>query len=195
MKRVKLVKFVACLICAGLLAGGCVSKTGSGKDSAAAPAAAVESVKKNVYKGKIAGVSKKAKSISIVVGKGDKAKTIMVKFDDSTTGMDHAKKGEAAIIAYVMKGDVKYATVVKPKLAKLPKGVTEMMPEAVAKLVALGPEKGNYVLVDSRPAKRFAAGHVPTSVSIPVGMMQKKGAEILPSDKDLPLIFHCGGPT
>ena len=54
----------------------------------------------NVLKGKIAGKSNKAKSISITVGKGDKARTVMLKFDDATKGLQFAKKGEAAIIKY-----------------------------------------------------------------------------------------------
>lgn len=145
----------------------------------------------NVYKGKVLGVSKKAKTISIKVGK----KTEMVKFNDDTKGMEHAKKGEAAIIKFEPRGKDKIATVIKPKLAKLPKGVTEMQPEDLAKLVAKGPDKGNYLLIDSRPEKRFDEGAIPTAVSIPVPKMKKSGKDLLPADKDKLLVFYCGGPT
>jgi len=145
--------------------------------------------------GKVSGVSKKAKSISIVVGKGDKAKTMMVKFDDNTKGMEFAKKGEAAIIEYVQRDTDKYATIIKPKLAKLPEGVTEIQPAEVAALVDVGPEKGAYLLVDSRPAKRYADGHLPTAISIPVEKLKEEGETLLPKDKDQLIVFHCGGPT
>lgn len=145
----------------------------------------------NVYKGKVLGVSKKAKTISIKVGK----KTEMVKFDDDTKGMEHAKKGKAAIIKFEPRGKDKVAKVIKPKLAKLPKGVTEMQPKELTKLVAMGPKKGNYLLIDSRPAKRFAEGAIPSAISIPVPKMKESGKDLLPADKDILLIFYCGGPT
>ena len=67
----------------------------------------------NVIKGKVLGVSKKAKTITIKGKKGP----IMVKFSDATKGMEFAKKGEAAIIKFTKDGDDKIATVVKQKLA------------------------------------------------------------------------------
>ncbi len=150
--------------------------------------------KKNVLKGKILGKSKKAKTITIKAG----GKSVMVKFDDSTEGVEHAAKGKSAIIKFKMVDNDKVATVIKPKLAKLPKGVTEIQPKELAELVAKGPKKANYVLVDSRPGKRYDDGHIPTAISIPVPKIKKEGktilAEKVPS-KDTLLIFYCGGPT
>ncbi len=145
----------------------------------------------NVYQGAVTGVSNKAKTISIKVGE----KTEMVKFTDDTQGLEYAKEGEAAIIEFERRGTDKIATVIKPKLAKLPDGVSEMQPEELAKLVAVGPEKGNYVLIDSRPTARFDEGAIPTSISIPVPKIEKDGKDLLPADKDKLLIFYCGGPT
>lgn len=150
--------------------------------------------KKNVLKGKILGKSKKAKTISIKAGD----KTVMVKFDDSTKGVEHAAKGKAAIIKFKMVGKDKVATVIKPKLAKMPKGVTEIQPDALAELVKKGPKKAKYLLVDSRPGKRYAEGYIPTAVSIPVPKMKKEGKTLLAEkadNKDTLLIFYCGGPT
>ena len=196
MQRVHSKKIVAALLAMTLFASGpIIGKAFAADGKATAGTAEVAKKAENVFKGKIKGVSKKAKSISIEVGKGDKAKVMMVKFTDKTIGMEFAKKGEAAIIAYDVTGNDKVATVIKPKLAKLPKGVTEAQPEDVMKLVAMGPEKGKYFLVDSRPAKRYAQGHVASAVSIPVEKLKKEGANILPADKDFHLIFYCGGPT
>ena len=195
MKKNKMFRLISFLVFAGFLTGGFVGTTVSASENSSAAMAAVEKKETNILKGKIAGVSKKAKSISIIVGKGDKEKVVMLKFDENSQGMSHAIKDEAAIIHFEVRGADKYATVVKPKLATLPDGVTEMLPEDLAQLVELGLEKGSYFLVDSRPATRYAAGHIPSSISIPVELMSKNGAELLPADKDIMLVFYCGGPT
>ena len=148
----------------------------------------------NVYKGKVVGVSKKAKTISIAVGEGDKAKTMMVKFDDDTKGIEHATKDHAAIIEFKKVGADKVATVIKPKLAKLPKGTVEMQPDELAALIAKG-DTASYFLVDARPGKKFDEGSIPTAVSIPVPKMKKEGAKLLPADKNMRLVFFCGGVT
>lgn len=54
-------------------------------------------------------------------------------------------------------------------------------------------EKGEpYMLVDSRPANKFADGSIPTAISIPDSQFeQRKG--MLPADTDTQLFFFCGG--
>lgn len=145
-----------------------------------------------VLKGQIAGKSNKAKTISITVGQGEKAQTHMLKFDDTTTGLEFAKKGEAAIINYEMKGKDKYATVIKPKLAKLPPGVTEIKTD---ELVELYENDTDMVVIDSRPASRYAQAHLPDAISIPVPKLKKEKESVLPENKEQLLVFYCGGPT
>lgn len=188
MRKIKFIKILPLIMALALFVAGPIC--GSQDNVFAADKAAAKK-DANVFKGKILGVSKKAKSISIKVGE----KTEMVKFDDSTKGMEHAKKGEAAIIKFSGKGSDKIAMVIKPKLAKLPEGVKEMQPKELEKLVAMGTKKGNYFLVDSRPGARFDEGTIPTAVSIPVPKMKKEAKNLLPDDKDKLLIFFCGGPT
>ena len=196
MKKKMLRKLIPFMICASFLVSGCQQAGQSAATDQAILAAPAAKVDKNVYKGKILGLSNKAKSISIQVGKGKDAKTMMVKFNDQTKGIEHASKGHAAIIIYKFVGDEKIAVEIKPKLAKLPKGVIEAQTDYVAGLVAQGTEKANYFLVDSRPASRYHEGTIPTSVSIPVPKILKEGAlGVLPKDKNTELIFYCGGPT
>jgi len=191
MKK-KFLRIVPVLIMASFLMTGCNQTPTTGTDKAVRPVAAAQKQAKNVFKGKIVGKSNKAKTISIKVGKGDKAKTMMVKFNADTQGVEHAAKGHKAIIKYKVVGKDKIATVIKPKLAELPKGVTEIQPADLAKMIA-GNEK--MVLVDARPAKRFHSGTIPGSISIPVPAMKKNGANLLPTDKDIQLVFYCGGVT
>ena len=65
----------------------------------------------------------------------------------------------------------------------------------VKKLVAMGPEKGKYTLMDARPTGAYLSGHIPGAISLPYGKFQESSATILPQDKDRLLVFYCGGPT
>ncbi len=178
---------------AALFVSGCAQHEQVQAGNQAAPEVKAEVKKQeNVLKGKIVGKSNKAKTISIEVGKGDKAKTQMVKFDDNTKGLEHAATGEAAIIEFSGEGKNRLATVIKPKLAKLPKGTSEMKPAELAALMNSGKK---YVLIDARPAPRFHEGTIAGSINIPVPEMKKNGAALLPADKDIQLVFYCGGPT
>ncbi|OQX18483.1 MAG: hypothetical protein BWK76_07335 [Desulfobulbaceae bacterium A2] len=56
-------------------------------------------------------------------------------------------------------------------------------------------KKTPLTLVDSRPAGRYAQDHLPGAVSIPDDVIKEKKAEVLPKEKDKPLIFYCGGIT
>lgn len=151
-----------------------------------------EQKEENVYTGEIVGKSEKAKTVSIEVGKGDQAKTMMLKFDEQTKGVENAVKGHAAIITFEMRGGNKYATEIKPKLAKLPEGVTEIKTEELQDLIK---NNADMFLVDARPASRYGQSHLPGAVSIPVPLMQEKQAAALPLDKNRMLVFYCGGPT
>lgn len=148
----------------------------------------------NTFAGKVTGKSNKAKTITIeVAGKNE-----FVKFDDKTVGVDHAVEGEASIIQFEMRGSDRFATSIKPKLISLPEGIKEIKTDELAKLIAMGPDEGKYVLIDSRPAARYHEGHIPTAISIPETVLKETDAALLPGDAKLnntQLIFYCGGPT
>ena len=171
---------------------GCGEKVSQTVESAKPAVAAAEQKDANVLKGPIVGRSNKAKTISITVGKGDAAKTMMLRFDDNTEGVDFAKKGEAAIITWEQRGDDKFATVVKPNLAKLPEGISEISVDEVFKLLQ---DQAPMTLVDARPELRYNQGHLPGAINIPVPLLKEKKAEVLPEDKNKLLVFYCGGYT
>jgi predicted sulfurtransferase len=174
-----------CLL-AALLSYGCVNA----KTTPSTPAA-TEKVKALVYTGKVTGKSNKAKLISLEVGKGAKAKTISIKFDDKTKGVEHASKGHKSIVTYEKRGNEIYALTIKPKLAKLPANTSEISVEDVKALMDKGTD---FELIDSRPGARYSGGHLPGAISIPVCEMQEL-IGLLPHDKDKLLVFYCGGPT
>ena len=183
-----------CLMMA-LLVAGCA---GTKKAEEAAAPAAQEKVQQAqqagpaIYEGEVTGVSNLAKTLSLSVGKGEAAKVMMVKFDDNTKGIKDAAKGRAVKVAYEMRGTDAYATNVQLKLAKLPAGVTEIKTPELQQLIDA---KTAMFLVDSRPAARYNQSHLPGAVSIPVPMLEKKQAALLPKDKNELIVFYCGGPT
>lgn len=89
---------------------------------------------------------------------------------------------------------------VKPAYPPLAKGTSVISTDEVKALVAKGPEAGNYLMFDSRPASRFHAGTIPTSIMLPSSEMEKMDKEgkahpLLGQDKNKMLVFWCGGPT
>jgi hypothetical protein len=185
--RIKKMMSIPIFLCATLLVTSGPISSHAAVDSAKQVVAQQD---EQTVKGPILGKSNKAGTITI---DDLELGSVMIKFTDQTQGLEHAKKGEGAIIKYTVTGDDKVATVIKPKLAKLPKGVAELMPEDLAAIIAGG---SDYVLIDSRPAKPYGTGHIPTAISIPVPALEKEGATLLPRDnKDKLLIFYCGGPT
>ncbi len=189
--RKRIVKFLPfCLITALLVTYGCAD-TKTSQTAAAVQERPASVTQKQVYKGKVVARSNKAKLISLEVGKGDKATTITIRFDEKTKGVEHAAKGHGAIIAYEKRGNDIYATSIKQKLTKMPAGVTEI---SIAEVQALIDKDEDFELIDSRPAHRYATSHLPGSISIPVCEM-KELIGLLPKHKDKLLIFYCGGPT
>lgn len=124
-------------------------------------------------------------------------KTLKVIDAGDAKPVDHlreVKKGHEAMIAVVDKAGEKWATEVRFK------GPIKTPPEKlanyglVAKLVAQGPEKGNYTLIDSRPLPRFQQGTIPTAINLPYPNFDKL-TDRLPKDKSRLVVFFCQGVT
>ncbi|MCL1980790.1 MAG: rhodanese-like domain-containing protein [Proteobacteria bacterium] len=181
-----------CLM-AALLVGGCgATKQDEQAQGPVAKASGQESGQL-VYEGEITSVSERAKSISIVVGKGEAAKVMMVKFDDKTKGMNSVAKGRMAKVFYEMRGAADaFATEVQLKLAKLPEGLTEIKTAELAQIIK---DQAKLMVYDSRPKTRYDQAHLPGAISLPLPKLEEQQAAALPKDKNTPLVFYCGGIT
>ncbi|KAF0220251.1 MAG: Rhodanese domain-containing [Geobacteraceae bacterium] len=104
------------------------------------------------------------------------------------------KKGHEVRIEFTEKDGVKYASAVVAKPAVKLAAEEKIALAEVEKLVALGPEKGKYTLVDSRPAPKFKEGAIPTAISLPFPEFDKNVSR-LPADKNGFIIFYCSGVT
>lgn len=156
--------------------------------------------------GQVAGyfdsVAFKSQSIQLDVGAGPEIlrfdpkalKVIDAGENKPAEHLREVKKRHEASVQFVEKDGVKYATTITFK------GPIKIAPEklanydTIAKLVADGPDKARYTLIDSRPLPRFQEGHIPTAIHLPfIGF--DKFADRLPKDKSQLVIFYCGGIT
>ena len=130
----------------------------------------------------------------------------VVKFDPETLKVTNGAKTEPAEflrtvkkahevrISYVEKDGVKTATGFSVKQPMSVPAELIVKTADVEKLVAQGPEKGKYTLIDSRPLQRYQEGYIPTARNLPYPSFDKL-TDRLPADKAALLVFYCGGPT
>ena len=151
-------------------------------------------------RGNFDSVAFKAHSIQLKIDDN----TELVKFDEKTIKVITAdkteeaealrsiKKGHEVRIAFMEKNGIKTASLVSVKPPIKIAAEKIISTEELEKLVAMGPEKGKYTLVDSRPALRVQEGAIPTAINIPFPAFDKM-TDKLPKDKAALLIFYCNG--
>ena len=155
-----------------------------------------------VIRGYSEGVAFKSQSLQIGLGTA----TEIVRFDPKTLKVLDAgepkkveflrdvKKNHEARVDFVEKDGVKWATAIDFKgPIKIAQDKLVFYAD-VEKLVALGPEKGNYTLIDSRPLPRFQEGTIPGSINLPYPQFDKF-VDRLPQDKSRLVVFYCQGVT
>ena len=117
-----------------------------------------------------------------------------VKGENTEQPLRDIKKGKEVRVEYTEKDGKKFATAV---IAKPPIKIAAekiMATADVEKLVAQGPEKGKYLLIDARPAPRFMEGAIPTAINIPFPAFEKM-VDKLPKDKNALIVYYCAGVT
>ena len=137
------------------------------------------------------------RSKTIALDQTDKP-TLIVRFDAKTSfkNVPSAKDilpGENITIEYLHEGDDNLATRITRVSPNLPQGVGNLTLKELEGLVSGGNKRGSYLLIDARPASKYAAGHIPTAISIPLPALEREGAKLLPPKKGTPLVFYCGG--
>ena len=147
----------------------------------------------NILAGNLSSKSMKAHTIQLKIN--DRLELVKFSPDVKVENIPDIKalRGAVALrVHYETVGQDRVATeiVVKPKIEVPEKQLIEV--KELAKLVAQGPQKGGYTLIDSRPAGGFMKGHIPTAISVPFPKMNEM-TDKLPKDKKQMLIFYCQG--
>lgn len=202
MKRILIIAVSLALGAGTAIANAQAPATPAAKPRMAQVCGTCHTVNANELRGVFENVAFKSKSIQLKI---DNA-TEIVRFDESTLKVvdgGEAKAGEAlrdiakgreVRLEFTDKDGVKAATLISFK------GPIKVAPERlvsyadVQKLVALGPEKGNYTLIDSRPLPRFQEGAIPTAINLPFPAFDKL-VDRLPRDKARLVVFYCSGVT
>lgn len=204
---------LAWLLALGLLStqAGAEEKSGSapaqgaeGKPSIAKLCTNCHEAEPGTLRGNFESVAYKNQAIQIKIDestqivKFDKAtlKTLNIQGDPANPDepLRTLKKGKEIRIAYTEKDGVKYASQVtaKPAIKVAPEKLVTTA--EVEQMVALGPDKGGYLLIDARPAPRFQEGAIPTAINIPFPAFDKM-IDKLPQDKAARIIYYCAGFT
>lgn len=153
-------------------------------------------------RGKLVSVSENFKSLNVTVG----PVVWIVKYDDSLKvkeGQKYSgpetlktiKKDHEILVTYTGDESRAMATQVAVKQPFKVPAEQQISLEELKRLVADGPEKGGFTLIDSRPAANFAEGHIPGAVSLPFAKLSELAPKLLPADKAAPIIFYCAGET
>lgn len=174
----------------------------AGKPTIAGGCKKCHTAQPTAVRGNLGTVSPDFNTLQVKVGKliwivkyDDKTKVVK---GDKTTGADEIAKLPAKkeiLVSFTGTPQKPLATEISIKMPyKVPEH-QKITNAEVKKLVAMGPEKGKYILVDARPTGAFLSGHIPTAISLPYGTFEEDCTTVLPQDKDRLLVFFCGGPT
>ncbi|GAM09324.1 thiosulfate sulfurtransferase GlpE [Geobacter sp. OR-1] len=161
-------------------------------------------VEAGTYRGYFENVSMKSLSLQVKVDE----KSEIIKFDKGTIKVSNPdvkdadvekqlrgiKKNHEVKVVVELKNGALFAKAI---VAKPPIKVDEaklIKIDDVERLVALGPEKGNFTLIDSRPFPRYQDGFIPGAINLPYPAFDKN-IDKLPADKNRLIVFYCAGIT
>jgi rhodanese-related sulfurtransferase len=145
---------------------------------------------KKVYRGKVRSTSQRTKTITLEIIRNGGPETVELKFNDQTRGIDHAVQQKKIIATGKVTAGVFLTVSIRPDLSGFVAGVSVIKVKKVKKLIA----GDDVVVIDSRSGAAYAAGHIPTALSLPSCTMQDHLSR-LPEKKNTLLVFYCGGTT
>ncbi|PKL50218.1 MAG: sulfurtransferase [Nitrospira bacterium HGW-Nitrospira-1] len=191
--------FIFCLITVFAVVTAVTGTAGlshAGKPTVAPMCKQCHQAQDKVIRGNFVSITESFKTMQVAVG----SLVWVVKYGDDLKLTGAAKlaaipKDKEVALTYTGEEKTPYAVSlsVKPP-AKIP-AEKLMKLDDMKKLVDMGPEKGRYLLFDSRPAPKYNEGHIPTAISFPQPAFDKVKDKVLPKEKDKLLIFYCGGVT
>jgi len=168
----------------------------AGKPTIAAPCKQCHQPADDMVRGTMVGVSEKFKTIQVAAGNV----VWVMKYGDDLKLQRVAKLAEIPKEKEIgvrftgnEKGPYAVSLSVKPAAKVSPEKLVSL--EEMFRLVAAGPEKGNFLLFDSRPSPKCIEGQIPYTISLPFDKFDTLKDKLLPKEKDKLLIFYCGGVT
>lgn len=154
--------------------------------------------KTNILACDLEGHSRKARLILVGITIGSKREMKLVRYekgvriDNFKDGIENLEGHLHLLINYKKVGEDLVATRIVVKTEVYMPEDSLISTKEVERLVAMGPEKGNYTLAASHGKATFDELHIPTAISIPVFKTAKLKHK-LPKDKEQLLILYCDG--
>jgi len=168
----------------------------AGRPTIASPCKQCHQPADDVVRGTLVSVSDKFKTIQVAAG----SFVWVIKYGDDLKLQGVAKladipKEKEIGVRFTGNEKSPYAVSlsVKPAAKVSPEKLISL--EEMSRLIALGPQKGNFLLFDSRPAPKCIEGQIPHTISLPFDKFDTLKDKLLPKEKDKLLIFYCGGVT
>jgi hypothetical protein len=174
----------------------------AGKPTLGGPCQKCHTAQADAIRGNLGKVSPEFNTLQVSVGNI----VWIVKYDDKTSVINGDKTSGAdalmdlppskeILVGFSGAESKPVATQIEVKQPyKVPEN-QKISNDEVVKLVAMGPEKGAYTLIDARPTGAFLSGHIPTAISLPFDSFEENCTVTLPQDRNRLLVFYCGGPT
>jgi hypothetical protein len=174
----------------------------AGKPAVGGPCQKCHTAQPGTVRGNLGKVSPEFNTLQVSAGNV----VWIVKYNDQTSIVDGDKtsagdsikdlpNGKEILVSYSGEEAKPLAEEIRVKQPyKVPEN-QKITNDEVADLVAMGPEKGQFTLIDARPTGAYLGGHIPFAVSLPFDSFEDNCATVLPGDRDRLLVFYCGGPT
>ncbi len=193
-------RFTTAALAAGaamvLLAGTARPAPAGEKATVVKPCIGCHDAEDGLVRGRLTQLSNKARTLQIEVGDA----VWLFSFDDQTAFQNTDSvaglrpNGETAVTFAKKDGKLYASTIAVKPVFEVPE--EQLVDTAyVEKLVEKGPKEGKYVLVDCRPGPKYHEGHIRHAVSMPFPAFDKMKDKVLPADKDMLVVFYCGGNT
>jgi hypothetical protein len=143
-----------------------------------------------ILRGTIGNISARAETFAVNTGA-----IWTVKFDDNTkvsgwSELAKIPKEKEIAVTFVEKGGELYALAVSVKQPAVIPPEKLVTTEQIIGYV----QKGDAIIIDSRPAPRFYEGAIPGALNIYDAEFEKQVGK-LPHDKGKLIVFYCAGPT
>ena len=194
--RSRKILFFALLAIITVMVIGTSGLSHAGKPTIAAPCKQCHQPADDIVRGTLVSVSDKFKTIQVAAG----SFVWVIKYGDDLKLQGVAKladipKEKEIGVRFTGNDKSPYAVSlsVKPAAKVSPEKLISL--EEMSRLIALGPQKGNFLLFDSRPAPKCIEGQIPYTTSLPFDKFDTLKDTLLPKEKDKLLIFYCGGVT
>lgn len=186
----------------GLFLAAHINDAQAGKPTIATGCLKCHQASTEAVRGKLTVISPAFQTMQVAVGN----LIWIIKYDNNTRvrngeqvgGVDALAaipKDKEILVSYTGTAASPLATEVAVKQPYVVPAEQLMTFDEMAGLLESTAAREQFVLIDARPVDAYQGGHIPQARSLPYGAFDEKQQGVLPTDKEIQLVFYCGGIT